>query len=358
MVVEAIGVHVAERTQISGADMAWVGPAIGAVGSIAGGGLSFLGQSNANASNSAFNYQQLANQQAQFDQQMAFAREQFNTGGFVDIQNRINAAKAFGVSPLAALGAPSFSPTAIPVGTIGGGMPEGNSLGSLGEGLSQAGQSIGRAIGAAKTAEEREQEALRILISKQTLEKNQADIDLIRAQTASVIARTAQGPAFPSVVGDTGQVIPGQGNSRASSPGGVTMGSAGGYVNEPPSLPTHNPEDRGTVSGRAGPMGIYRMNNRGALVYEDAPGTQAATIGGWTTTENWVRNRLLPYMGYEGAAVRPPLSEVQKAYPTATGTTWSSRDGGWVPTFGGRRSEYGLDEDARRSMYYEMRTRR
>lgn len=100
------------------------------------------------------------------------------------VLDKVAAAKEAGVSPLYALGAPVISASSA-VGSPSSG-------GSLGQTLSDMGHDVGRAVAAQQTAAER---ALQNL----TLEKAGLENDYLRAQIASIRARTIQqsAPAIP-----------------------------------------------------------------------------------------------------------------------------------------------------------------
>lgn len=112
------------------------------------------------------------------------------------VLDKVAAAKEAGISPLYALGAPVMSASSAV------GQPSGS---TLGETLSGMGQDIGRAVAATQSAAERQLQAL-------TLQKAGLENDYLRAQIASINARTAQqmGPARPAVdlPGDFGTLTP------------------------------------------------------------------------------------------------------------------------------------------------------
>jgi len=116
------------------------------------------------------------------------------------IRWKMDDAKAAGIHPLAALGAP----TASGGGTMITSQPDT----SVSQGLQNMGQSVSRAIQSQRTAQERQ-------LADLQLANAQADLDgkLIENQikSSSYQKMNQVGPAFPSAM--DGAMIPGQGNS-------------------------------------------------------------------------------------------------------------------------------------------------
>ncbi|WMC01489.1 DNA pilot protein [Microvirus D_HF4_329] len=180
--------------------MSWIGPAISAGAGLVGSGLDFFSAAQGRAQqNSQFQQSaQLAQQQFQF--QMDAAKQ--------GIQWRVADAKAAGISPLVALGAPTFNPGGI--GISAGGVPEGYS--NMGATLGKVGQDISNAIGRNMTPEERAQQAMTTAIQTAQIAKLNSETEVNKATAASVTARMAQAnmqPPFPAATG-TRTVIPGQ----------------------------------------------------------------------------------------------------------------------------------------------------
>jgi len=117
------------------------------------------------------------------------------------IQYRVEDAKAAGINPIYALGAPTYNFSPVPLGGDGG-------SGAAGV-ASDFGQNIGRAISAMSTADER---ATAKVMAAQGIDKNAAEIDLLHAQAEQL--RANANPAFPN--GTRGQVIPGQGDASVT----------------------------------------------------------------------------------------------------------------------------------------------
>lgn len=124
------------------------------------------------------------------DKQMEMQKDFAQKG----IRWRVNDAKAAGIHPLYALGAPTMSYSPVATGDFG---------------VSQAGQDIGRAIDQTRTSGERQSARGDALLSLQ-LENQKLQNDALRVEIASRTARLAQqtSPAFPG--SPTG--IPGQGD--------------------------------------------------------------------------------------------------------------------------------------------------
>lgn len=158
--------------------VAWLGPAISAGASLAGGFLSRNAQKDANAAAAA-------NAAEQRNMQLDFAQK--------GIRWRVNDAKAAGIHPLYALGAstPSYTPQSTAF------TPETG----LAAGLAAAGQDVGRAINATRTAPERADaytEALRAL----QLRNAELDLEIKRTDLASRVARLGQNPNPPLANGE------------------------------------------------------------------------------------------------------------------------------------------------------------
>lgn len=192
-----------------------------AVGSVVGGVLGLQGQKQSAANAEKLN-------QLNYEHQKEFAQH--------GIRWKVADAKAAGLHPLAALGASTAQYT--PATAIGD-SPDWSFL-------ADAGQSIGRAVDAKRTQQERvEQQQKQDAAFALKVENQKAENDLIRAQTASIqqdmVLRQAkaseqavrtqqQVPAMPSL-GRDGSVIAGQGD--ATSPAGIEAKPAEIVVNDP-----------------------------------------------------------------------------------------------------------------------------
>jgi hypothetical protein len=185
------------------------GSIVGGIGSVVGGVLGLQSQKQSAANAEKLN-------QLNYEHQKEFAQN--------GIRWKVADAKAAGLHPLAALGASTAQYT--PATAIGD-SPDWSFL-------ADAGQSIGRAVDAKRTQQERvEQQQKQDAAFALKAENQKAENDLIRAQTASIqqdmVLRQAkaseqavrtqqQVPAMPSL-GRDGSVIAGQGD--ATSPAGI-----------------------------------------------------------------------------------------------------------------------------------------
>lgn len=154
----------------------WIGPAISAGANIIGGIF------NRNAAKDA-NAQTVAAQQRQMDMQEQFAKQ--------GIRWRVNDAKKAGIHPLFALGAqvPTYTPQSTSFAADN----------SIGNALSAAGQDVGRAINATRTAGERD-DAYTTSLKALTLKNAELDLDIKRATFASAVQRLTQNanPPIPT----------------------------------------------------------------------------------------------------------------------------------------------------------------
>jgi len=243
--------------------VAWLGPAISAIGSIAGGFLGSQGQQSAN---------RLA--EAQFDYNAQKQEEYFKNAVLFRVQD----AKRAGVHPLAALGANIQSPPAI---SVGGGVADT----ALGSGLAAAGQDIGRAVSSMKSEDEKVR-AFRDAINAASLSKPEAEIDYIRSMTARNIGLAA--PGIPRVVANE-RMIPGQGNAPLNTLSLINPGSEGSEVS------------KGVVPD------ISHLSTRHGEY--PAPSSKAKDMiedNFWHQSAHFFRNNILPF--FDRSAHTPPRS--------------------------------------------------
>lgn len=217
---------------------------IGAVGSIGGsvaGGL--LGRSGGVDLGAQ---QQFSMQQLQMQEQ--FQREMAQNS----IQWRVNDAKAAGISPLAALGAPTFSPTVSAPGIdYDASLPRSN---GLGDSLGRAGANLGDAIGKSLTAQDKSALLYDQTIKQQQIKSNDMDIAIKGAQLAR-LNKLLQTPSAPSLTGDQSGLVKIVPDKVVSSRVGDLSTTAG----EHPSAQTeHGPE-----SSYATPTSPAVINNPG-----------------------------------------------------------------------------------------------
>lgn len=272
------------QPQTYGANMDPVigGALIGGGAQLLGGGLNFLGASGANSANAA------AAQNA-FNQQMAFAKLQFYEGEHQDIFERIQAAYDYGVSPLVTLGAPSYSPGAIPAFTGGNSV---NALSGLGSALGGAGQDISRAIGATQDRKEREATAAATLarVTRNDDVDNRvktAQVNMLEAQANYYNSRAYSTPTFPTAGPDAGHIVPGQGSTPV-----------------PDKIPQ---ADQAYV------------RSDGRMEYQPAPGTPASQGDFFNSALNFARNRLSGLAGGTGQTLERVDSDMRRLYPDAIG---------------------------------------
>lgn len=171
-----------------------------------GGGLSFLGASGANAANAAFAQQQLQMQQNDFNQQMDFAKNQFDEQMRVNrlgVTMRVNDAKNAGVSPLVALGMQPMSSGSFNVGGGVGGESEQQTdpLTGMERSLGGMSQDISRALAATKTKEEKDYLIAKTASLVDSSKLNDAHINALNAQANYYNSRAVSTPPFASVGG-------------------------------------------------------------------------------------------------------------------------------------------------------------
>lgn len=162
-------------------ELSALGSLLGGLGTFAGGAGGLFGKGGGQQTDQSFFHNQFV---AQLDWQKELARN--------GIQMRVADAKAAGLHPLYALGAPAFNPSPINVGQV-----DSSQLGGAGVGdaLSRMGQGVDRALSAFKKPEERALNALQqAQLENLQLQKDQvaAQTELTRAQTASILARVGQ----------------------------------------------------------------------------------------------------------------------------------------------------------------------
>lgn len=192
-----------------GFPFAAIGPAISGIGSVLGAfGVGNRGGPDIGAQ------QQFSMQQLQM--QEAFQREMAQNS----ISWRVQDAARAGISPLAALGAPTFSPTVSAPGIDYSGGGGGNSLAA---GLSSAGANIGDAVSKTMTGQDKSQALYQMTIRDQQIKSNDLDIAIKGAQLAK-INQTLQTPSAPPVTPQTGPLA-GQGMVKIV-PDKVTSGAA------------------------------------------------------------------------------------------------------------------------------------
>lgn len=250
------------------------GAIAGAGASLVGSGLSFLGGQEAlgiNSGNQAY-ANTLAYQQQQFERQAAQQ----------GIQWRVADAKAAGISPLVALGAPTFNPGAIGVS----GSNFDNPLAAAGAGLSGMGQDISRAAMAAQTENTRMQTVLAAekiradtMASSGEAEKNAAQAGYYRALTDKVSGAMI-GPPMPS-----------QGRFFVDG-----QGTPVGTVKSEPSKSISDAGGQHSIEAGITPAVKPVQMQGGGIDPQPSLGTSVGSTG--ETIGYTIRNRLNPPSGY------------------------------------------------------------
>lgn len=253
-----------------------LGLGLGAGASALGGVLSFLGGSSANAANLA------AQQQAQ-QTQYGLAQYQIANNNWLaenGISIRVNDAKNAGISPLVALGAPTFNPG--PVQTLDvGGPTQSNALAGTGESLGRMGQDISRAAMVAQSDKTRADTIATVeaaknsgIVAQSEAERNMADAALARkraellggvhgsggvGQSSIYGGKVDVGPATIVPAKEIGSDASGGGEANAT-PGVKWVSVPGGGLRMQPSL--------GTSEGATGESLGYSLNYRVPQAYD------------------------------------------------------------------------------------------
>lgn len=245
-----------------------------AIGQIIGAGLSYFG-----------GRQQQQQQQRQWEQQMDWQRTAATTG----IQMRVEDARAAGIHPLAALGAQTFNPSPISAGTSNA--------------MADHGQDIGKAITAALSVQEKEDEFKKEIQKAQLTRLNLENQDL-----ASKIATRTQTktPSMPSPA--TRYLVDGQGEtattSRAMStapPGTIIQEKPLERVYSAPGVPSQEVgaiPDVGYARTKTGWAPVFSKDVQERLEDDHVGGLM------WSA-----RNRIYPSFGFNQNPPSIPLKE-------------------------------------------------
>lgn len=282
-----------------------------------GGGFDLLG--SIIGSNASANARNEANRisQNQFHEQMQWQKELAMSG----IQMKVNDAKAAGIHPLYALGAPpaNFSPIAVG----GGASDDSGSIWS--RGLSSMGQNISRAMLQSRSKDERE-EAFLETARQQQLERGRLENDYLASRNAMLTqqlsapfpVRTSPGAVTPSV-----ESVPTLGSANGQASG------LGVYEPKPTETDTSLPSNR---SQSAGPPVSERQFAWTGTGY--AP-LRPKVQGGSGDLEDpthiaWViRNQLLPWLNM-GDSYAPAKEWLPQG---ATGWRFHKGTGEWRPVY-------------------------
>lgn len=228
------------------------------------------------------------NNQASINQQNIQAQEEFAQNG---IQWKVADAKAAGINPLAALGASTTSFS--------------NLVGSndLGNGISSAGQNIGRAIQSTSTPDDRA-----YTTAKQALDLQHGELEnnLLASQIRTQ-NQVANGPPTPAAA--QRYVLDGQGS--AHSPG-----TAGAVSVEPDKVTATNPSDPQVAAGLHSDV---QFNAQGNGYYYPVPSkdAQGASFGSDLAPMLWDVRHLAPALwgGNPDQPYPPPKGKVWKFNP-------------------------------------------
>lgn len=306
--------------------MVW--PAVIAAGaSLAGGAMSFFGGQSAQASQAALAREQMATQ-ADLQRELA-TRNEYLQQLFASnqLQWRAQDARNAGIHPLFAMGAQPMSAAGLG-GSIS---PPGLPTASGHEAWQQMGQDVGRAVLAHADHEERK--AATALATQQlalTQERQAAEIDLTRAQTAVAISQARRlngqvGPPFPT----PGGTSPGGGRS-----GDVVVGRLGKFESDPVKVATTNPNDVGTMAGPGQPVTQYGWQNGVLMPFPNNQLIQDQEVTN-PLMIRYLYNEYMPaWLGHmQREQIQAISSAIKSAFPNSVGFEFSRVRGGYVPIF-------------------------
>lgn len=273
-----------------------VGGALGGLGQLAGGLSGLFGGSNNNAALNA--------SRINADQDRAFQMAAATQG----IRWKVNDAKAAGIHPLFALGAPTFNPSPTSLLSDSGGGSD------LGGSLSRMGQGVERALLAAAPQDERDATTGGIM-TQLGIERARLQNDLLRAQIGSLAARVGPdqiGPPGPSLKAVGG--IPGQPQSVV-----------GNYEAKSPEVLNTQPSNPGAQAGPAQPGVRWEKNPDGSVVAMPTGQMDDLSSPGYANFQ--YINRVLPFFS-SAEELRPPKHMLPPGY-----TQWHfAFPGRWIPT--------------------------
>lgn len=249
-------------------------------------------------------------EQATLDREMS---KQFAQEG---IRWRVADAKAAGIHPLYALGAqlPSHSPSTFVPGDTS----------ALGDAFARAGDHIGRAVDASRSAGERTLTKLQAL----QIERGELENELLRSQIAKEKAQL--GPPLPMPGEQRSSFMPGQGDPERL---GLTVKPATEHVEQQPqsvtvanprntSMEPHAVTDRGFVWTGSGYAPVPSKDAKERM--EDMAIPEIA----WS-----IRNLLLPNLGNK--SMEPPAHLIPEGYNS---WRWSYSKQEWQPHYDPHRA--------------------
>lgn len=251
-------------------------PAIigGAAGGLIGGYFNYKAQEKANESNQGINQQNV-------DQQREFAQN--------GVRWKVADAKAAGIHPLVALGAPtaSFSPSSIGV--------QANT--AVGDSITEMGQNVSRAMASTRTQQERDLATLQIQGARLDNLSKEADV-MLKQQALQRVANGGS-PAFPG--GDN--FIDGQGNS--SGPGRVSSKTMERIVSAP-GAPHSEP-------GSTTSVGWANTHDGGLIPVPSKDIKEKTEDNFFHETAHFLRNNVAPNWG---GGPKPPDASAPRGYNT------------------------------------------
>lgn len=213
---------------------AGVAGVLGGLGSLAGGVSGLFGGGNNNAA--------LEASRINAEQDRAFQMAAATQG----IRWKVNDAKAAGIHPLYALGAPTFSPSPTSLMSDGGGSGR-----DIGGSLSQMGQGVERALMAAAPQDERDA-TIAATLQAQQVERGSLENEYLRAQIRSLGARTQADQIGP----------PG----ASLKPAGMIDGQTGSYERKPPEVLNSQPSNAAYAAGTSQPSVRWERNPDGSVI--------------------------------------------------------------------------------------------
>lgn len=262
------------------------------IGAAIAGGASLLGGKKSSDEASQINAAQLAFAR----EQMAFQREMAQHG----VRWRVEDAKAAGLHPLHAMGGilPSASPVSVDFRTSG-----------AGQAISEAGQSIGRAVAAQMTPAEREAQAMQLKLGEAQLAESDARRVYYLSEAARTLGAGQVGAPFPVVDEAVApSVIPGQVQVQA------------------PVFPAVKEDDRSVIAGEPALWRSFQIGDGQSIllpggvsgdaaealesVSESIPLSLAVLLENMARNPTFGEDTARRYLGSEGAALYRALQSV------------------------------------------------
>lgn len=275
-----------------------IGGILGGLGQLAGGASSLFGGGNRSGSSTDW---------AAMNAQMAFQREMAQNS----ISWRVQDAKNAGISPLVALGAPTFSPSiSIPSNSYESADP--------GAGFRQMGQGAGDLV-KALTRKDKDQSVSQIIQAAQQVQSNDLDIQIKGAQLRMLEKQIAR-PDAPDITAGAGA-----GQSTVKSPTAFEI--------KPAEITSQAP---GTSTSEAGPPIAdtrFMRTPSGVRSFPAAKTLDDTDIFNPEYLEWAWRNKVFP-----NKARAPTPEYMAKHFPGSIGAKWNQWELEWQPIYpkGGR----------------------